>query len=145
MPIRQVVLTREELNEELEVLYPNMGVRERAQACADELGNITGRTISGYLVGERPPAAKFCADFLLLLNERHPERAYTLSQSTILQTSDETIDSYKRDLLLYERMVDKMCLSCAGETIEDGGTCWDSTGCPLAMFTKFPPRNGGKQ
>jgi hypothetical protein len=145
MPIRQIILTKEELDEELLFLYPEIkSSRDRAQMCADALGNITARTIVGYLSGERPPATKFCADLLLLINERYPERAYKLSQATILQTTNETIDRYKNDLLFYERMVDKMCLSCAGQPVEDGGTCWDSVGCPLAAFTKFPARKGAQ-
>ena len=145
MPIREVILTKEELSEELAVLYPELNPRDRAQACAQDLGTITARTIVGYIMGERPPATKFCSDFLIMLNERHPERAYKLSQSTILQSTNEVVQGYKRDLLMYERSIDKMCASCAGQTVEEGGTCWDSVGCPLAPFTKYPPRNGGSK
>jgi secreted Zn-dependent insulinase-like peptidase len=130
-------MTFDDLEQELEIMFPGNSRKVSADKLAEMMPNFTARTIQAYVYGHRNIVDRFKDNFIQVLQKKNPERANVLLTRFASRPKDvQEISSSARYLKL-QMAIDKMCISCAGDSPEDGGYCWDKT-CPLAAFTKMP-------
>ena len=133
-------MTFDDLEQELELMFPGTSRKVSADKLAEIMPNFTARTIQAYIYGHRNIVDRFKDEFIQVLQAKSPERASVLRERFASRPKDvQEISSSARHTKL-QMAIDKMCISCSGNTPDDGGYCWDKT-CPLAMFTKMPLRH----
>lgn len=134
------VMTWEDLELELEIMFPGTSRKVSADKLAEIMPTFTARTIQAYVYGHRNIVPKFEQEFLQILELKSPTRANILRTRFMGRPKDVQEIAANGRVHKLQSAIDKMCISCAGDTQEEGGFCWDKT-CPLAQFTKMPLRH----
>lgn len=148
MSLREsVVMTYRQLEDELEKMYPGFNRGEASKKLAEEMGGYSHRTIAAYVYGHRRIVPQFIARFVDFYSLKSGKDSGEMLQKLAIS---EGPTKPKRVVLAESKMVtrmqkavDTMCLNCAGDTIQEGGFCWDS-GCPLVEFTQYPSKKEAK-
>lgn len=128
---------------ELKEMYPGMTKRDAALKLATEMGGYSKSSVLAYLYGHRRIADKFLLDFIQFAAKRDRAAANEIVQrikmSAPQKPATKALMTSARNGEMMQKAIDKMCLSCAGDTPEDGGFCWDGK-CPLRAFSKYQLR-----
>ncbi len=134
------VMTWEDLEQELEVMFPGTSRKVAADKLAEVMTNFTARTIQAYVYGHRNIVSKFQNEFVQVLEAQAPSRAESLKKRFMERPALVQEEASNTRVTKLQMAIDKMCISCAGDKPEEGGFCWDRT-CPLAPYTKMPLRS----